>query len=73
MSTTYCEIREVADMAALRGWATAMGVHVQRHGTTLEGHDIFSATHGVTTLVCVVPADRAVLPPPVWRSPFERV
>ncbi|RNL84149.1 hypothetical protein [Halostreptopolyspora alba] len=70
-ATTYCEIRQVADMAHLRAWAAAKGVAVHRRGETLEGHPIHSATCGVTTLVCVAPTPTATPPPVVWRSPFE--
>ncbi|RNL85866.1 hypothetical protein [Halostreptopolyspora alba] len=67
-ATTYCEIRQVADMAELRAWAAATGVAVHRRGETLEGHPIHSATHGATTLVCVAPTTTP--PPVVWRGPF---
>ncbi len=71
--STVCEIREVADMVELRAWASAIGVAVERRGTTLEGHPIHSATCGVTTRVCVTPVPRPRLAPVVWRSPFERM
>lgn len=70
-TTTYCDIREVASMAELRAWAAAVDTEIQRRGETLEGHPIYSATHGATTRVCVVAAPDHALPPVVWRSPFE--
>ncbi|WP_046472052.1 hypothetical protein [Allosalinactinospora lopnorensis] len=70
---TYCEIRQVDTMDTLRAWATAMEVPVEQRGVTLEDHDVYTATHGVTTLVCVVPNRRHRRPPLNWESPFERM
>ncbi|WP_046470082.1 hypothetical protein [Allosalinactinospora lopnorensis] len=72
--TTVCEIRQVPDMDTLRYWARAMGVTVEQRGITLEGNDIYGATYGVTTLVCVVvPTDRPRRPPLHWESPLEHM
>ncbi|ASU84709.1 hypothetical protein CDO52_19585 [Nocardiopsis gilva YIM 90087] len=67
--TTYCEIREVADMADLRAWAAAHHVPIIRGGYTLSGCTIYSATCGTLTLVCV--GLEKGPGPLIWRSPFE--
>ncbi|WP_052745826.1 hypothetical protein [Allosalinactinospora lopnorensis] len=71
--TTVCEIRQVPDMDTLRYWARAMEVPVQQIGITLDGNDVMGATHGPTTLVCVVPTRGPRRPPLKWESPFERM
>ncbi|WP_046470866.1 hypothetical protein [Allosalinactinospora lopnorensis] len=70
--TTYCEIRQVPDLDTLHAWASSMGVPVRQRGITLEGNDVYAATHGTTTLVCVVP-NRHQPPPLNWESPFEHM
>ncbi|CAM3814906.1 hypothetical protein [Nocardiopsis rhodophaea] len=50
---TYCEIREVSDMADLEAWAEAHAAQIVRNGQTLGGCVIYSATCGSLTLVCV--------------------
>ncbi|WP_116246283.1 hypothetical protein [Nocardiopsis sp. FIRDI 009] len=67
---TVCEIRQVASMTELRLWARVHGTRIRWMGATTDGGEIWGATRGVATRVCVTPPDGRVHPI-VWRSPFE--
>ncbi|MFV2195535.1 hypothetical protein [Nocardiopsis sp. LOL_012] len=67
---TVCDIRTLPTKDALRAWAREHGARVRWMGATLDGGEVWGATRGVVTRVCVTAPDGRPHPA-VWRSPLE--